>query len=93
MLRLVPYGYILGLKALFYINTHLALGKVPQMPHRGRDLVAAAQVFFDGFGLGGRFHDHKTFRFCHDSSSLFGDIQLIEVARIPPDVILDGQNG
>ena len=92
-LCLVPHRNILGLKALFYINAHLAFGKVPQMPHGSRDLIAAAQVFFDGFGLGGRFHDHKIFRFCHVRSSLFGDIQLIEIARIALDVILDGQNG
>ena len=69
-LRFFAHGDVLRLEAVVYIHAHLALGKIPQMPHGRCNLIIASQILFDRFGLGGRLHDHKVLCFCHSDSYL-----------------------
>ena len=50
---------VLRRKAVFDIHAKLTLGQVTQMPHRGGHAIIAAQIFFNGFCLGRRFHNHQ----------------------------------
>ena len=58
-------GYILRLEISFDIHAHGTLGQIPQMTHTGLDGIIQPQIAADGFGFGGRLHDHKITRFAH----------------------------
>ena len=45
--------------AVFHVNAQLGGGQVPDMAHAGSDLISPAQIFADGLGLGGGFHDNE----------------------------------
>ena len=62
----ILHGQILRREVAVDIDAHRALGQVAQMPHRGHDLIVAAQIFFDCSGLRRRLDDHQIrFCFCH----------------------------
>ena len=49
---------VLRLKAVFYIHTQFRLRQIPDVTHRGNDIIALAQIFLNGFRLCRRLHDH-----------------------------------
>ena len=62
----ILHGQILRREVTVDIDAHRALWQVAQMPHRGHDLIVAAQIFFDCSGLRRRLDDHQIrFCFCH----------------------------
>jgi hypothetical protein len=52
-------GHVLGLEAVLDVDPELLGGQITDVPDRGGDLVAAAQVLADRARLRGRLHDHE----------------------------------
>ena len=52
-------GDIFHFKIVFRIHAQLGLGQIAHMALRSLYLVAPAQKFCNGAGLGGRFHDNQ----------------------------------
>ena len=45
-------------KTMLRINAQFAFGQVADMPHRGHDLIARAQILFNRFGFCRRLHNY-----------------------------------
>ena len=65
-LFLAPHGDIVRLKIMLQINAHFTLGQIPQVTHAGFYQVIRAKIFSDCLRLGGRLHNHKIGRLCHE---------------------------
>ena len=50
---------IFRLEVMFDIHTQAAFGQVADVAHRGHHLIALAEVFLDGLGLGRGLHNHQ----------------------------------
>src|SRR5205814_4091563 len=48
-------------EVVIYVHTESALGQIFDVPERGLDSVAFAQILLNGFRLGGRFDDDESF--------------------------------
>ena len=60
--------HVTRLEPVFDIHPEQSFGQIPDMAHRRDDFIAGAEVFLNGFRLGGRFHDHQ---FRHNMVHLF----------------------
>ncbi len=58
-LGLVTRNQVLRREIVVDIDAELALGQVPDVPHRRLDLESPSQVLLDGPGLGGRLDDDE----------------------------------
>ena len=90
------YGNIFRRKIMLQIHTHGAFGQVTQMTHTGLDHIVIAQVFSNGFCLGGGFYNHKIGFFCHGSTPFLGSnsfFQRYTLAGKPGHNTLDLQHG
>ena len=55
---------VFGFEVVIDVHTEGALGQIFDVPERGLDGVAFAQIFLNGFRLGGRFDDDESFWQC-----------------------------
>ena len=52
-------GDVFGRKIVLQVHPQLVFGQVLDVPFAGDHLDVGAQVFLQGLGLGGRFHDEQ----------------------------------
>ena len=62
-------GLVVQGEAVLHVHPQLALGQVPDVAHGRLHLIARAQVFPDGLGLGRGFYDHQI-SLCHSCGLL-----------------------
>src|SRR5215470_17449241 len=69
---------VFGFEFVVDIDTEIALGQIFHMAERSFDRESLAQIFLDGFRLGGRFDDDETFGQIQSSE----DRYLLETSMI-----------